>query len=77
MKQLSIKVLRHLILGKKYIGCNLSLRQFSWRADFLGAICSRGNYVDGKSSERQFSLSAISRGYYQRAIILEVIVQEQ
>ena len=70
MKQLSIKVLRHLILGKKYIGCNLSLRQFSWGEDFLGAICSRGNYVDDKSSERQFSLSAISRGYFRGQLSL-------
>ena len=48
-------------LGKKYIGCNFSLGQFSWGAVFLGAICPRGNYVDDKSSERQFSSRAISK----------------
>ena len=31
-------------------------------AVFVGAICPRGNYVDEKSSERQFSSEAISRG---------------
>ena len=30
-------------------------------AVFLGAICPRGNYVENKSSERQFSSGAISR----------------
>ena len=49
-------------LGKKYIGCNLSLGQFSLGAVFLGTICPRGNYVDNKSSERQFSSGTISRG---------------
>ena len=49
-------------LGKKYIRCNLSLVQFSWGVVFLGAICPRGNYVEDKSSERQFSSGAISTG---------------
>ena len=49
-------------LREKYIGCNLSLRQFSLGADFLGTICPRGNYVDDKSFERQFSAKEISRG---------------
>ena len=48
-------------LGKKYIGCNLSLRQFSWGPVFLETICPRRNYVDDKSSERQVSSGAISR----------------
>ena len=48
-------------LGKKHIGCNFSLGQFSWGVVFLGAICPRGNYVDDKSSERQFSSRAISK----------------
>ena len=49
-------------LGQKYVGCNLFLGEFSLGAVFLGAICPRGNYVDEKSSERQFSSGAISRG---------------
>ena len=49
-------------LGKKYNGCNLSLGQFSWGATFLEAICLRGNYLDDKSSKKQFSLGPISRG---------------
>ena len=48
-------------MGKKYIGCNFSLGQFSWGAVFLGVIYPRGNYVDDKSSERQFSSGAISK----------------
>ena len=31
-------------------------------ADFLGIICPRGNYVEDKSSKRQFSSGEISRG---------------
>ena len=54
-------------LGKKYIGCNLSLGQFFWGAAFLGAICPRVNYVDDKSSERQFSSGAFSSGILSEA----------
>ena len=36
--------------------------QYCCWADFLGAICPRGNYVGDKSSESQFSSGAISRG---------------
>ena len=53
-------------LGKKYIGCNLSLGQFSWGAVFLEAICPRGIFADNKSSEREFFSGAISRGLLSR-----------
>ena len=52
-------------LRKKYSGCNSSLGQFSGgsrRAVFLGAICPRDNYVDKKSSKKQFYLGAIIFG---------------
>ena len=69
-------------LGKKYIGCNLSLGQFSWGAVFLGVICPRGNYVDDKSSERQFFLGAILReilsgGNYLWSHCLKAIIRGQ
>ena len=57
-----LKYYDFLFMGKKYTGCNLSMGQFSWGAVFCGAICPRGNSVDDKSSERQFSSGAISRG---------------
>ena len=76
-KQLSIKVLRFLILGEKYIGCKLSLGQISWKAVFLGAICPSGNYVGDKSSERQFSSRVNCREILSGAILFGVVVQEQ
>ena len=45
-KQPAIKVLRFLILGEKYIVCNVL-----WR-----------NYVGDKLSEKEFSFGAIFRG---------------
>ena len=61
-----LKYYDFLSLEKKYLACNLSLEQFSWGAVFLRAICQSGNYVDGKSSERQFSSWVISRGILSR-----------
>ena len=72
-----IKVLQFLILGGKYIGSNLFLVQISWGAVFLGTICPRGNYVDNKSSEKQFLQGQFPGGYFQGAIIFGVIIQEQ
>ena len=55
---------------KKYIGCNLSLGQFSWEAVLLGANRPRGNYEDDKTSERPFlvflSMGKLSVGNYLR-----------
>ena len=55
---------------KKYIGCNLSLGQFSWEAVLLGANRPRGNYEDDKTSERSFlvflSMGKLSVGNYLR-----------
>ena len=63
-------------LGKKYIACNLSLGQFYWGAVFLTAICPRSNYVDDKSSERQSSSGAVSRGILSGGNNLEAITKE-
>ena len=57
-----LKYHNFLFLDKKYIGCNLSLGQFSWGVVFHGAICQRGDYVDDKSSEMQFSSEPITKG---------------
>ena len=84
-KQLSIKVLRFLILGKKYRACNLPLGHFSLeegRLFFLETICPTGNYVRHKSPERKFSSEAIifrsncPRGNYSGAIILRAFFRE-
>ena len=78
-KQLSIKVLRFLILGKKYRACNLPWGLFSLGEGglfFLETICSTGNYVRDKSPERKFFSEAIifgsncPWGNYSGAIIL-------
>ena len=49
-------------MRKKYVGCNLSLRLFSWGIVFLRTICPRRNYVGHKSSEKHFSFRKVSRG---------------
>ena len=85
-KQLSIKVLRILILGEKYIVCNLSLGQCSWGQFSLGQLCRRqiigkaiflGGNFQGYIVRGQLSLGAIfqeqsSRGQFSLgAIFLE------
>ena len=65
-------------MGKKYIGYNLSLRLFFWKAVFLGTICLSGNYAGSKSSKSQFSLGAISRGILSGGNYLQgAMIQEQ
>ena len=47
--QLSIKVLHFWFLGNKYIGCNLSLGQFSWGTVYLGATSHpKGSFPQGQ-----------------------------
>ena len=70
MKQLSIKVLRSLVLGEKISRCNLSLELFSLGAVFVWKICPTSNYVGEKSYEKQFPAEAVSRGYCQGALSL-------
>ena len=65
-------------MGKKYIGYNLSLRLFFWKAVFLGTICLSGNYAGNKSSKSHFSLGAISRGILSGGNYLQgAMIQEQ
>ena len=69
-------------MEKKYLGCNLSLGLFSWRewgggGSFLEAIFPRGNYVGNKSSKKQFSSGAISRGILSGGNFFWVIFWEQ
>ena len=65
-------------MGKKYIGYNLSLRLFFWKAVFLGTICLRGNYAGDKSSKSQFSVGAISKGILSGGNYLQgAMIQEQ
>ena len=81
MKQLSIKVLRSLVLGEKISRCNLSLELFSLGAVFVWKICPTGNYVGGNHTKsnflrRQFP-GDIVRGHYLWGKCFGAIIQGQ